>query len=83
MNPTARTSRTSITRVAAFVAAAAASTLAVLPPNLAPATAHEPLPATTSSPTPPYAIPLAALGGRTLAVYVTEHQLRFLGPTVG
>jgi hypothetical protein len=36
-----------------------------------------------SSPMPPYAVPLATLGGRTLAQYVTEHQARFLGPTVG
>lgn len=80
MFPTTRTGRRVSTRLVAF---AAASTLATLPLNLGTASAHEPPPVTTSGPTPAYAVPLPTLGGRTLAQYVTEHQVRFLGPPVG
>ena len=80
---TTQTSRRTRNRMVAVVTAAAASTLVLLPIGSPPASAHEPAPATVSRFEPPYAVPLDALGGRTLAEYITEHQVRFLGPPVG
>jgi hypothetical protein len=76
------TTNRSTTRTAAHRAVFAALLGAVLvgAAPVGPASAREVMAPPVVESVSPYAVPIAALGGRTLAQYLADHEARVVGP---